>query len=113
MSTSQINTLTLYKNINNAAAGVAAFQAARRLGVFSVLREGQKTAKQIADAVDANPRRVALLLDVLVGLLVVERYQDDYALSQKHRIDLLQQKPKLIWFTGLSGSGKSTLANSV
>jgi len=82
MSTSQINTLTLYKNINNAAAGVAAFQAARRLGVFSVLREGQKTAKQIADAVDANPRRVALLLDVLVGLLVVERYQDDYALSQ-------------------------------
>ena len=37
----------------------------------------------------------------------------DFALSQKHRIDLLQQKPKLIWFTGLSGSGKSTLANSV
>lgn len=30
--------------------------------------------------------------------------------SQKQRIKLLKQKPKLIWFTGLSGSGKSTLS---
>ncbi len=94
MSTSQINTLTLYKNINNAAAGIAAYQSARRLGIIDALRHGQKTADQIAQAIGANPRRVALLLDVLVGLLVVERYQDDYALSQMvqlltaHDIDL-------------------------
>ena len=37
----------------------------------------------------------------------------DFVLSQEHRMNLLKQKPKLIWFTGLSGSGKSTLANSV
>jgi adenylylsulfate kinase len=30
--------------------------------------------------------------------------------SSKQREDLLNQKPGLIWFTGLSGSGKSTLA---
>ncbi len=30
--------------------------------------------------------------------------------SAKEREGLLNQKPKLIWFTGLSGSGKSTLA---
>ena len=30
--------------------------------------------------------------------------------SQSQREDLLKQKAKLIWFTGLSGSGKSTLA---
>jgi len=30
--------------------------------------------------------------------------------SQQQRQELLQQQPKLIWFTGLSGSGKSTLA---
>lgn len=30
--------------------------------------------------------------------------------SSGNRSGLLQQKPKLIWFTGLSGSGKSTLA---
>ncbi|MBA61233.1 MAG: hypothetical protein CMJ76_02605 [Planctomycetaceae bacterium] len=94
MSASQINTLTLYKNINNAAAGVAAYQSARRLGIIDALRSGQKTAAEIALAINANPRRVALLLDVLVGLLVVERYQDDYALSQMvqlltvHDIDL-------------------------
>ena len=94
MSTSQINTLTLYKNINNAAAGIAAYQSARRLGIIETLRDGQKTAGEIAQAIDANPRRVALLLDVLVGLMIVERYQDDYALRQMvqlltaHDIDL-------------------------
>jgi adenylylsulfate kinase len=30
--------------------------------------------------------------------------------SSSQRQQLLQQRPKLIWFTGLSGSGKSTLA---
>lgn len=30
--------------------------------------------------------------------------------SQQQRIELLHQRPKLIWFTGLSGSGKSTLS---
>ena len=94
MSTSQINTLTLYKNINNAAAGIAAYQSARRLGIIKILRDGQKTAGEVAQAIGANPRRVALLLDVLVGLMIVERYQDDYALSQMvqlltaHDIDL-------------------------
>ncbi|MBH57781.1 MAG: hypothetical protein CMJ82_11410 [Planctomycetaceae bacterium] len=94
MSDSQINTLTLYKNINNAAAGISAYQSARRLGIIDCLRDGQKTAAEIASAINANPRRVALLLDVLVGLLIVERYQDDYALSQMvhlltaHDIDL-------------------------
>ncbi len=31
-------------------------------------------------------------------------------LSQENRIALFEQKPQLIWFTGLSGSGKSKLA---
>jgi adenylylsulfate kinase len=30
--------------------------------------------------------------------------------SRRQREELLKQRPKLIWFTGLSGSGKSTLA---
>jgi adenylylsulfate kinase len=30
--------------------------------------------------------------------------------NQEQRVALLQQRPALIWFTGLSGSGKSTLA---
>ncbi|PCH49560.1 MAG: adenylyl-sulfate kinase [Cellvibrionales bacterium] len=33
--------------------------------------------------------------------------------SKKERADKKQQKPCVIWFTGLSGSGKSTLANAL
>jgi adenylylsulfate kinase len=35
----------------------------------------------------------------------------NFNIKQNNRIDLLKQKPLLIWFTGLSGSGKSTMAN--
>ncbi len=34
-----------------------------------------------------------------------------FKIQQNDRLVLLNQKPKLLWFTGLSGSGKSTLAN--
>lgn len=33
--------------------------------------------------------------------------------SKEHRIQLLSQKPCILWFTGLSASGKSTIANAV
>jgi adenylylsulfate kinase/bifunctional enzyme CysN/CysC len=36
-----------------------------------------------------------------------------FKVSKEDRIRLLNQQPRLIWFTGLSGSGKSTLANGV
>ncbi|HNQ12131.1 MAG TPA: adenylyl-sulfate kinase [Bacteroidia bacterium] len=39
-------------------------------------------------------------------------YQN-YKVSSEHRQQLLQQKPLVIWFTGLSGSGKSTLADAL
>ncbi|GAA4767333.1 sulfate adenylyltransferase subunit CysN [Stakelama sediminis] len=34
-------------------------------------------------------------------------------ISRKERADLKNQKPAVLWFTGLSGSGKSTIANLV
>lgn len=33
--------------------------------------------------------------------------------NRDHRENLLSQKSKLLWFTGLSGSGKSTVANAL
>ena len=36
-----------------------------------------------------------------------------HSLSQKSRANLKQQKPCILWFTGLSGSGKSTTANAL
>ena len=35
------------------------------------------------------------------------------SINSKDRQDILNQKPFLLWFTGLSASGKSTLANLV
>jgi adenylyl-sulfate kinase len=35
-----------------------------------------------------------------------------FKVTQKERIHRMNQRPALLWFTGLSGSGKSTLANA-
>jgi len=37
----------------------------------------------------------------------------DHQVSKKERSRLKNQKPAILWFTGLSGSGKSTIANAV
>jgi adenylylsulfate kinase len=37
----------------------------------------------------------------------------EHHVSQKQRAILKQQKPCILWFTGLSGSGKSSVANAV
>lgn len=63
----------------NAASHV--LRAARELGIFEALRGGQKTADQLADALTLDPQGLALLLDCLISLNVVERYGDDHALS--------------------------------
>lgn len=34
-------------------------------------------------------------------------------INKQKRVSLLDQKPCILWFTGLSGSGKSTIANAV
>lgn len=40
-------------------------------------------------------------------------YQEKYNLTPAQRSAIKNQKPLLIWFTGLSGSGKSTLAKQL
>lgn len=37
--------------------------------------------------------------------------KQDFKINRKKREGLLNQKPVLVWFTGLSGSGKSTMSN--
>jgi bifunctional enzyme CysN/CysC len=40
-------------------------------------------------------------------------HRQDHLVGKAVRAALLQQKPCVLWFTGLSGSGKSTIANLV
>ena len=40
-------------------------------------------------------------------------YGHEYSVSNKQRAEQKQQKPLMIWLTGLSGSGKSTIANQL
>ena len=37
----------------------------------------------------------------------------DYHVTKQKRSSFKNQKPCILWFTGLSGSGKSTIANAV
>ena len=37
----------------------------------------------------------------------------DHNVTKQERLSLKEQKPCILWFTGLSGSGKSTIANAV
>lgn len=37
----------------------------------------------------------------------------EHAVGHQERLTLKQQRPAVLWFTGLSGSGKSTIANAV
>jgi len=37
----------------------------------------------------------------------------NHGVTKQQRASIKQQKPCILWFTGLSGSGKSTIANAV
>lgn len=39
--------------------------------------------------------------------------QHNHQLTKEQRVSIKNQKPCILWFTGLSGSGKSTIANAV
>ncbi len=45
-------------------------------------------------------------------VFMADIFPNRFKISNVERRKLLNQVPKLIWFTGLSGSGKSTLANA-
>ncbi|TKV73878.1 sulfate adenylyltransferase subunit CysN [Bradyrhizobium elkanii] len=76
------------------------YEANRKTGSFIVI--DRYTNRTVAAGMIARPLRRATNVA-----------WQPVAVGRKERADLKNQKPCIIWFTGLSGAGKSTIANIV
>ena len=65
MSDSQQKTIATYQRLMNANATVQSFLVARKLGIFEHLKDGQKTANELAESLELSKRPLELLLDGL------------------------------------------------
>jgi ubiquinone/menaquinone biosynthesis C-methylase UbiE len=79
---SQDRTLDHYHHMMQINAAAHWMRAARQLGVLQELRRGQRTLQQLSEALSTPTQPLDLLLDGLVAIGIIERYQDDFALSQ-------------------------------
>lgn len=57
-------------------------RSAREVGLFDALRDGQKTADALCASLSLSEGTAALLLDALLAVGVIEKYEEDYALSR-------------------------------
>ncbi|MEM7077832.1 MAG: class I SAM-dependent methyltransferase [Pseudomonadota bacterium] len=62
-----------------------AFFAAQRLGIMNLLEEGAHSAEAVAQAVDADPHAVQVLLEALTGFGYLEREDGRFQYSQALR----------------------------
>ena len=86
MSTSQIRAIQAFISLHNRNAIGHAIRASVDLGILSALEDGQKTALQLAGELKLKTEPLQKLLDVLEETELIERYQDDYALSTMARL---------------------------
>ena len=86
MSTSQQKTLEDFISLQNRNALSHAIRAIVELGVIGALRNGQRTAVQLAAELNLYPDALERLLEVVVGTELIEKYGDDYALSTLARL---------------------------
>ena len=86
MPKSQLKTIETYidlMNINGAAHGL---RTVIRLGVVDALMGGQKTVEELAEKCEIKAEPLEWLLAVACQTGLIERYGDDYALSQVGRM---------------------------
>ena len=86
MSSSQQKTLEDFISLQHRNALSHAIRAAVDLGVINALRNGQRTAAQLAEELGAHPEALSQLLDVVAETELVEKYGEDYALSSIARL---------------------------
>ncbi len=86
MSTAQQKTLEDFIQLQNRNAMVHAIRAIVELGVIDALKNGQRTAAQLAEELKVYPEALTRLLDVVIGSELIEKYGEDYALSSVARL---------------------------
>ena len=79
-------TIDLYGHLMQINASSHLLRTARRVGVIDELRSGQRTLDELCQAKFLNRDATELLLDALVAIGVVEKYGEDYAISQAGRL---------------------------
>ncbi len=78
----QDKTLDQYQQFMKINAAAHLFRSARELGVLTELREGQRTLTQLCEKLSLKRGATKLVLDALVASSIIEKYEEDYALSR-------------------------------
>ncbi len=86
MSNAQLKTIEDHIQLHRRNALAHSIRAAVDLGILDTLAKGQKTADQLAEALSLNPAATARLMNVMAGTELVEKYGEDYALSNIARL---------------------------
>ncbi len=86
MTETQFRTIEGFFRLINLPVQTAALNAALRLGVVDALAEGQKSPQQLAKQCKLNLRGLEALLLVLQDTGLIEKFENDYALSQAARM---------------------------
>lgn len=82
MSNASLRALETYVGLTNTAAVSHLVRAALETGIVEQLRESQRTMEELATLTKIEERRLRLLVEALISIGIVERYDDLYALAQ-------------------------------
>jgi SAM-dependent methyltransferase len=75
----------------------AALGAALECGLFWILEEGSRPAEQVAVELGVPLRRCRIWLELLVGLQLLDRHGERYALSERARAEIVDMYSRDTW----------------
>lgn len=99
MANPQIKTVEEFVSFQNALATYHVIRLGFEVGILRLLEPGQMTSPQIAAALQLDPWRTELLCSALCHTGLLERYEDDFALSTMARLVLHDD-----WDAGFRGA---------
>lgn len=76
----------------------SALHAAVKLDLFSVIEDGAGRAEEVAAAIDAAPRAVAMLLNALAAMGLLRKVDDVFANTEESRLFLVRSSPEYMGY---------------